>query len=79
MKKYRKKQTTAEAIQFTGENHKECREFLGEGNYDNTLNYPNVLTPSGHIAVSKNQYIIKDRDTVFLMSEEGFKENYEEA
>ena len=47
IKKYRTKQVDTEALQFTGENYKECRDFIGKKNYDNTLKYPNVITPFG--------------------------------
>lgn len=49
------------AIEFTGENNKECLEFI-RNNYDNTLNYPNVKTTKGIIRVNKKDWIAKDTD-----------------
>lgn len=57
--KYRKKPVVIEAIKFNGNNYKECEEFIGKGNYDNTLNYPNIKTLEGTMAVSVGDYIIK--------------------
>lgn len=56
--KYRKKPVVIEAIVFNGDNFKECEEFIG-GNYDNTLNYPNITTLEGTMRVDKGDYIIR--------------------
>lgn len=58
IKKYRKKPVIIEALQFTGDNFKECERFI-DGKYDNTLNYPNIITLEGIMKVSKDDYIIK--------------------
>jgi hypothetical protein len=48
-------------IQFTGDNHKECHEFI-DGAYDPKLNYPNVITRRGTEKVRKNDWIIKHKN-----------------
>lgn len=59
IKKYVKNPIVIEAVQFDGENYKECESFIGKENYDNTLNYPNVKTLEGALRVSVGDYIIK--------------------
>lgn len=56
--KYRKKPVVIEAVQFTSNNYEECERFL-DGNYDNTLNYPNVRTLNGIVSVSIGDYLCK--------------------
>jgi len=58
MSKYVKKPIVIDAIRFTKDNYKECEQFL-EGNYDNTLNYPNIKTLEGTMTVSEGDWIIK--------------------
>ena len=57
--KFRKKPVVIEAVQFTGGNHFECKSFIGEQNYDNTLKYPNITTLEGTMRVSEGDWIIK--------------------
>jgi len=82
-KKYRKKPIVIEAIIFDGENFKECREWIGEDNYDNTLKYPNIITSEGVMAVNKGDYIIKepfDKERGFYPCKpDVFKATYEEV
>lgn len=59
--KFRKKPIVVEVFHFhgkTGENWYEARGFI-EGNYDNTLNYPNIKTLEGIMEVTPGDYIIK--------------------
>jgi hypothetical protein len=66
--KYRKKPSIIEAIQFTGDNYKDCHFFIGglQGrNYDPTLNYPNIRTLEGVMRISVGDYIIKGVDGEF--------------
>ena len=58
MAKYRNIVHEKEVVQFTGDNLKECKEFIG-ASYDNMLNYPNIKTLEGTMRVSINDYIIK--------------------
>jgi hypothetical protein len=58
IKSYRKKPVVIQALQFTGDNYKECKAFIGD-NYDNTLDYPNIKTLEGTMAVDRCDYIIK--------------------
>lgn len=58
MSKYRKKPVVINAVQFNGDNFKECKAFIGE-NFDNTLNYPNIKTLEGVMRVSVGDFIIE--------------------
>ena len=58
IKHYMKKPVVIEALQYTGDNNKECEEFI-EGNFDNRLNYPNIVTLEGVHKVSVGDFIIK--------------------
>lgn len=58
--KYRKKPVEVEAILFTGDNFLECKNYIGEGNIDNTLKYPNIITSEGVMRVNVGDYIIKE-------------------
>lgn len=57
--KFRKKPIVIDAIVFNGDNFKECKEFIGD-NYDNKLNYPNIITSEGIMRVNRGDYIIKE-------------------
>jgi len=59
IKRYTSDPLEIEAIKFNGENYKECEDFIGKKNYDNTLNYPNIKTKEGIMEVSIGDYIIK--------------------
>ena len=50
-----------ECIQFTGSNNAECSDFAGE-KIDNTLKYPNVITPQGVVDVRVGDLIVKDNE-----------------
>lgn len=56
--KVRRKPIVFDAILFDGSNHKECEKFL-EGNFDSTLNYPNVKTLNGAVRIEVGEYICK--------------------
>lgn len=56
--KYRKKPVEIEAIQWTGNNGSEIETFI-EGNFDNTLSYPNIRTLEGVMKVDIGDYVIK--------------------
>lgn len=57
-KKYRKIPVTITAVQFTGDNFRECEDFIGEA-FDNSLNYPNIKTLEGIMRVDVGDYIIE--------------------
>lgn len=82
IKKYIKKPIIVEAIVFDGNNHLECKNFIGEANYDNTLNYPNIITSEGVMAVNVGDYIIKepfDKERGFYPCKPDiFKKTYED-
>jgi len=59
MEKFRRKPVVIEAVQYTGENNKECLKFIGN-NYDNTLDYPNIKTLEGTMRVDVGDWIIRD-------------------
>jgi hypothetical protein len=56
--KYRKKPVVIDAIIFDGTNYKECMNFL-KGNFDPTLNYPNVVTHEGTVSISIGDYVVR--------------------
>ena len=60
MQKFVKKPVVVEAIIFNGTNFIECEYFIGKSNYDNTLNYPNIITSEGTMRVNIGDYIIKE-------------------
>ena len=60
IKKYNKKPVQVEALIYNGENNKECQDYIGKSNYDNTLNYPNIITLEGTMRVNVGDYIIKE-------------------
>lgn len=79
IKKYIKKPIVIEAIQFTGKNFKECKDFL-QGNFDNTLNYPNIKTLEGIMTVSIEDYIIKGvKGEFYSCKPDIFEMTYEEV
>jgi len=48
------------SIVFNGENHSECKAFIGN-KYDNTKNYPNIITTAkGVKVVNVGDRIVKD-------------------
>ena len=58
--KFRKKPVVIDALQFTGDNYKECANYIGSENIDNTLKYPNITTSEGTMEVSIGDWIIKE-------------------
>jgi hypothetical protein len=58
IKTYRKKPATIQALQFTGDNFKECLAFIGDS-YDKTLSYPNIITLRGIVSVNAGNFIIR--------------------
>lgn len=63
-----------DCLQFDGRNYKECEDFLN-GNYDHTLNYPNVKHSSGYInRVDKSDWIVKfDKNRYKIFDDESFR------
>ena len=80
--KYRKRPIIIEAMICTEDNLHKCRKFI-EGNYDNTLNYPNIITSEGTMRVNIGDYIIKepfDKERKFYPCKPDiFKQTYEEV
>ena len=60
MARYIKKPIEVQAIQFDGNNYKECESFIGKKNIDNKLSYPNIITSEGTMKVNVNDFIIKE-------------------
>tara|TARA_R110000803_G_scaffold141000_1_gene207521 strand:+ start:110 stop:364 length:255 start_codon:yes stop_codon:yes gene_type:complete len=60
MARYIKRPIEVEAIQFDGDNYKECEAFIGKKNIDNKLSYPNIITSEGTMKVNINDFIIKE-------------------
>ena len=59
MAKFKKKPVVIEAVQWDGSNNEECLTWIGIENVDNKLNYPNIKTLEGTMAVSVGDWIIK--------------------
>jgi hypothetical protein len=60
MKQYRKKPVVVNALQFTGDNIKECREFCTKLNSTRCMPPKHVIgTLAGNMEVSVNDFIIK--------------------
>lgn len=79
MGKYRKKPVVIDAVQFDGDNFKECKDFIGD-NFDNTLNYPNISTLEGVMRVSVGDFIIRGVSGEFYPCKPDiFNKTYEEA
>lgn len=77
--KYRKKPVVVEVLKFTGDNFEECKTFI-EGNYDNTLNYPNIITLEGTMRVEVGSYIIRGiKREYYACEEEIFGLTYEKV
>jgi len=75
--KFRSIPVEKEAIQFTGKNNRECQAFI-EGNYDNTLNYPNIKTLEGTMRVDEGDWIIKGlRGEFYPCKPDIFEKSYE--
>lgn len=79
MNMYRKKPVVIEAVQFNGHNFSECKNFL-DGNFDNTLNYPNIKTLEGIMTVSVGDFIIKGiKDEFYACKPDIFEKTYEKV
>lgn len=75
--KYRKKAIIIDAIQFTGDNYRECKNFIKD-DFDNTLDYPNVRTLSGTVNVEKNDFIIRGiKGEIYPCKPDIFEATYE--
>lgn len=61
-KKYHSKDGFIEAIQFTGENTKDCCQFLGRSNISSCIpnEYIGIYTSDGPKIAKVGEYIIKD-------------------
>ena len=57
--KFRKIPVDVDAIQFTGHNYRECQKYIGD-NFDNTLNYPNIITSEGVMRVNPGDWIVQE-------------------
>lgn len=72
--RYVQKPVEIEVVIFDGNNFTECKEFLN-GNFDRTLNYPNVITSygSGTVRVNKGDYLVRYEDGGYnVLSEAAF-------
>lgn len=78
--KYRKKPVVIEAVQWTGENVKEMKEFLTGADYDCTKNYLIIRTLEGPHYANPGDYIIKGVHGEFYPCKPDiFVETYEEV
>lgn len=86
MEKYRKKPVTIEAVQFTGLNPTEIKNFVGDNCeveiYDNEVTPPVasivIHTLEGDMEVSKGDYVIKGvKDEFYPCKPDIFEQTYE--
>lgn len=83
IKKYIKKPVEIEALQYIGENFRECIEFMGNDfdkvKYDNVSKTLKINTLEGIMICSLNDYIIKGIKGEFYPCKPNiFKETYKE-
>jgi len=77
--KFKKKPVVIEAVQYTDDNKPECMVFL-EGNWDNTISYPNIRTLEGVMRVSEGDWIIKGiKGEFYPCKPDIFEQTYDEA
>lgn len=77
IKKYKSKPKVVEAIQFDGSNFFECKTFL-RGNWDNSLNFPNVITHEGVVSVSPGDFVVRGPfDDYYPCKPDIFEKSYE--
>ena len=90
VKYYRKKPIAIRAIQWTGNNLEECKEFLGEDFLTDTLkvysdgevaqHWINIKTLEGHHIASKGDFLIEGvHGEHYPCKPNIFKETYEEV
>ena len=84
IKIYQKKPVLIEAIQYTGDNFDEIKEFVGDSYYENvdehhlTLNI-GIKTLEGDMAISLFDYVIKGVNGEFYPCKSDiFKKTYDE-
>lgn len=58
--RFRKKPVKVEAIQYNGDNGNEISDWIGVENFDNTLNYPNIITREGVMRVDVGDWVIRE-------------------
>jgi hypothetical protein len=77
MAKYRKKPVIIEAIQWTGNNVKEVREFIGYNGFVKG-DYVDIGTLEGPMAASLGDYIIKGvKNEIYPCKPDIFEQTYE--
>lgn len=83
IKKYKKKPVTIEALQWTGENLNEVRDFVGEYlmfNYESGIPQVYLKTLEGNMHASAGDYIIKGiYGEFYACKPDVFTETYEEV
>lgn len=80
IKKYKKRPVTIEAIQFTGYNYQEIKEFVGDSYRLDRLNAsPYICTLEGDMLISPTDYVIKGvKGEFYPCRADIFLETYEE-
>ena len=80
IKRYRKKSTIIEAVQWTGDNYDEIQDFVDGECCLAIGSFLYVETLDGFEEVRKGDYIIKDIENEFYLCKEGiFNRTYEEV
>lgn len=75
MKTYKRRITTIEAIQYTGYNFDECKEFCPSSRPYYTKQYIGINT---NTIVNTNDWIIRDNDKYYTMPNNVFQVVFEE-
>ncbi|WP_217589601.1 hypothetical protein [Lentibacillus saliphilus] len=81
VRKYQPKKREIEAMEWTGKNFDELKEFLPSKDLDyNFLGRPVIKTLEGNMPVNEGDFIIKGiRGDYFPCKPEVFHQNYEQA
>jgi len=78
--KFRKKPIEVEAIQYTGENKNEIKEFVGDCYMGDWRGDISIHTLEGNMKISIGDFIIKGiRGEVYPCKPDIFKETYDEV
>ena len=77
IERWMKKPIIIEAVQFTGSNHDEIREFVGDENYARDFDFREIETLEGRMIARPGDYIIRGiRGEFYPCNKEIFHETY---
>jgi len=79
IKEFVRRKAIISAVQFTGDNHQECMTFV-DGNFDNTLSYPNIIMLDMTVEVEMWDYLLYDElGRINVMHPDEFEFIYQDA